>query len=77
MHEMVRRDDSFFPDMRDGKLDIRDNQCRLFGTIAYVRGLADHPLRDQVPVVHNLEAATGTMAVPEEESTTDEETQGT
>ena len=57
MHEIVQQDDSFVPDMNNGVLDIRDDQRRLYGTIAYIRGLSDHPLRDQAPVVHTLEAA--------------------
>ena len=76
MHQMLQRDDSFVPDMTDGFLDIRDDQRRLYGTMAYARGLDTHPLRDQAPVIHTLEAAlaaTGTMAAPEEESTTDED----
>ena len=76
MHEMLQRDDAFVPDMEDGVIDIRDSHRRLFGTIAYARGLDTHPLRGQAKVIHTLEAAlaaTGTMAAPEEESTTDEE----
>ena len=78
MHEMLERDDSFVPDMEDGFLDIRDEHRRLYGTIAYARGLDTHPLRGQARVIHTLEAAlsaTGTMAAPEEESTTDEDRQ--
>ena len=57
-------------------LDIHDDQRRLYGTIAYVRGLEAHPYQDVVPVVHTIEgalAATGTMAAPDHESTSEEE----
>ena len=76
MHQCFERQDEFAPDVANQTLDIRDSQKRLVGTIAYVRGLEDHPLRDHVRVVHQLEAslaATNTMPAPNQESTTDED----
>ena len=77
MHECFLRDDAFIPDEDVGALDIRDEQRQLYGTIAYVRGLENHPLRDQATVIQRMEntlAALGTMTAPEQESTTDEDT---
>ena len=76
MHKCIDRDDEFAPDVTGRALDIRDDQKRLVSNIAYMRGLEDHPLRDHVRVVHQLEAslaATNTMAAPDQESTSEEE----
>ena len=76
IHECFKRHDAFVPDTDGGALDIQDDQRGLYSTIAYVCGLEDHPLRDHVQVVHTLEAAlaaTGTMAAPDQESTSEEE----
>ena len=49
MHEMLERDDTFVPDMEDGFLDIRDEHRKLYGTIAYARGLNRHPYEGRRP----------------------------
>ena len=62
--------------IRPGRYQQIARHLRLVGTIAYVHGLEDHPLRDHVRVVHQLEAslaATNTMAAPDQESTTNKD----
>ena len=59
-------------------LDLITEQGDLYGTIAYVRGLQEHPLRDVRPFVAKLETAldnTNTMLPPSRESTSEEEEQ--
>ena len=60
-------------------LDLHTNQSQTYGTIAYVRGLEDHPLRESFPFVQTLERAlnaTKTMLPPSRESTWDEDAWG-
>ena len=58
-------------------MDLITSQGQTYGTIAYVRGLQDHPLRENFPFVKTLERAldtTITALPPSRESKMDEET---
>ena len=44
-------------DTKAGVLDLVTNDGQLYGSIAYIRGLRDHPLREAVPFVRRLERA--------------------
>ena len=76
VHKTKAEDLSYRVDATGNALDLLTNKGQLYGTIAYVRGLQNHPLRETVPFVAKLERAldaTNTMLPPSRESTSEEE----
>ena len=77
MHRTCALNLSYSPDVTNQTLDLITSQRQTYGTIAYVRGLQDHPLRETFPFVRKLERAldaTDTPTPPRCESTSEEET---
>ena len=55
VHKTKQGDLNYSPDVTGKALDLKTNEGLLYGTIAYVRGLQQHPLRKTSQFVARLE----------------------